>query len=70
MFIFFSNRKYKHIIHFDDQFADGSSAEAVGLPDDGIRVMTRTVGMCTCPGCDEGATGGKSLPLAWEAAKP
>ena len=65
-----SNRKYKFIIHFDDQFDDGSSAEAVGLPDDTIKVMTREVSMCTCPSCDEGVAGGKRLPLEWEAAKP
>eukprot|EP00966_Prymnesium_polylepis_P321831 7378120-Prymnesium_polylepis.1 len=36
-----SNRKYMFIIHFDDCFDDGSSAEAVELPDDTITVMTR-----------------------------
>ena len=65
-----ANRKYKFVIHFDDSFDDGSSAEAVGLPDDTIRVMTRTVSMCTCPSCDEGMAGGRQLPLAWEVAKP
>ena len=65
-----TNRKYKFIIHFDDQFDDGSSAEAVGLPDDSIRVMTRKVDMCTCPKCDVGAAGGQRLPLEWEVAKP
>ena len=57
-----TNRKYKFIIHFDDQFDDGSSSEAVGLPDDGIRVMTRRVDMCTCPSCDVGVDGGRRLP--------
>ena len=46
------NHKYKFIIHFDDRFDDGSSAEAVGLLDDTVRIMTQTVSMCTCPSCD------------------
>ena len=64
------NHKYKFIIHFDDRFDDGSSAEAVGLPDDTVRIMTRTVSMCTCPSCDEGVAGGRELPLSWDVAKP
>ena len=65
-----TNRKYKFVIHFDDRFDDGSSAEAVGLPDDSIRLMTQKVAMCTCPSCDVGAAGGMQLPLVWEVAKP
>ena len=64
-----ANHKYKHIIHFDDRFANGSSSEAVGLPDDGIRIMTRKVKDCTCPNCDEGVAGSQRLPLAWDIAK-
>ena len=68
-----TNRKYKFIIHFHDQFEDGSSAEAVGLPDDSIRVMTRKVGMCTYVQAvmRRAVCGGRAapLPLVWEVAK-
>eukprot|EP00966_Prymnesium_polylepis_P197358 4573454-Prymnesium_polylepis.1 len=65
-----NNRKYKFFIHFDDRFDDGSSAEAIGLPDDTIRVMTQSVSMCKCPSCEQAVDGGRQLPLAWELAKP
>ena len=62
-----TNRKWKYIVHFDDQF-DGSSSETIGLPDETIRVMTQTVSRCTCPGCSP--AGGRAVPIQWEVAKP
>ena len=63
-----TNRKWKFIVHFDDQFDDGSSSETIGLPDETIRVMTQTISRCTCPGCSP--AGGQTLPIPWEVAKP
>lgn len=64
-----TNRKYKFIIHFDDVFDDGSSAEAIGLPDETIRVMTQSVSRCVCPTCNADGSG-RSVPIQWEVAKP
>ena len=55
----------KFVIHTDD-----GMHERVGLPDDGIRIMTRCVDCCTCTGpkgCEHGEGGCTLLPVAWEA---
>ena len=66
-----SNRKFKYVIHFDDMFSSGKTSEKVGLPDEGIRIMTETVSVCACPSCTTRAPAGKAarpLPLSYEEA--
>ena len=48
-------RATRHLIHFDD-----GVIERVGLPDDGIKIMTETVKECPCSKCK-----GEKVPRPW-----
>jgi len=62
-----SKRTFRHIIHFDDRFADGSSSETVGLPDPGVRISSRKVNLCTCRACKLATPAGyREIPIDWE----
>ena len=50
-------RTTKHLLHFDD-----GMAERVGLPDDGIKIITKTAKECPCNKC-----AGAKLPRPWQA---